>query len=270
MIDIDTIYQKQLAWESWSLQNHWPVPNRAMNFGDGLFETMLTSNGTIRFLEEHISRLTHGMNILKLNHRLIQVEELAELIKTDFPTGKYRIRWNVFRAGKGKYTSCSDAISQSLEVSAFQQAPSLKKRAGISSEVHLYPSLWANCKTLNALPYILASQERVAKNWDEIVLLDNRGFVSEAGASNIFWEVEGRIFTPSLSCSCINGISRRVILNKFVTSNNPVLEGEFKVGSLLKANSIAVSNVTGISSVQQLGDDIYTSDLQVILSKLVD
>lgn len=268
MTDLDTIYQKKQAIDSWTIQNHFSLPNRAMNFGDGLFETMVSKNGSIQFLEHHLSRLMEGMHILKLNFTQIDVEDLVALIKADFPEGDFRLRWNVFRSGSGKYTPASNLISQSIEVLPFQPAPLVKKLAGISKEVKLFPTPWANCKTLNALPYILANQERVDHDWDEIILLDNRGFVSEAGASNIFWLSENIIYTPSLSCSCINGVSRRVIIQRLAEKKITLVEGEFQIGSMIGADSLVVSNATGISSLSQLDGNNYSTDLQSILTKL--
>ena len=44
-----------------------PSNNRAFLYGDGLFETMIAHNGSVKFLDEHINRMSDGLSFLKIN-----------------------------------------------------------------------------------------------------------------------------------------------------------------------------------------------------------
>jgi len=55
---------------------------------------------------------------------------------------------------------------------------------------------------------ILAKAEAVQDGYDESILLDPQGYVSEGSGENIFLLSKGRLKTPSLSCSNLEGITR--------------------------------------------------------------
>jgi len=55
---------------------------------------------------------------------------------------------------------------------------------------------------------ILAKSEAVHDGYDEAILLDPQGYVSEGSGENIFLLSKGRLKTPALSCSNLEGITR--------------------------------------------------------------
>lgn len=54
---------------------------------------------------------------------------------------------------------------------------------------------------------ILANQEAIADGYDEALLLDTDGYVSEGSGENVFIVKKGKIYTPDLA-SCLDGITR--------------------------------------------------------------
>ena len=58
---------------------------------------------------------------------------------------------------------------------------------------------------------ILAHQEAAADGYDEALLLDTEGYVSEGAGENLFIVSKGKIFTPDLA-SCLDGITRDSVL----------------------------------------------------------
>jgi branched-subunit amino acid aminotransferase/4-amino-4-deoxychorismate lyase len=270
MSEIETVFSKTGQETVWIPINSFDVPNRAMNFGDGLFETMVFDKNQIRFLNHHYARLSHGMKVLNLNGAGVDILGLESFLKKNFPEKKLRIRWNVFRSGGGKYTPQSFEISQTIQVSIFTPAPQIKENAFISDTIRLFPTVWSACKTLNSLPYVLANQERTEAKMDEVILLDHRGFLSEAGSSNLFWKKRGEYFTPSLDCSCLNGVARTVILEELIKQEYPIKVGEFLPEELKNADQVWVSNVAGISYLAQIGKEKYATEPDLLLQNLFD
>ncbi|MGO4810581.1 branched-chain amino acid transaminase [Cupriavidus sp. 2MCAB6] len=58
---------------------------------------------------------------------------------------------------------------------------------------------------------ILANQEATSLGYDEALLLDTEGYVSEGSGENVFVVRNGVIYTPDLA-SCLDGITRDAIL----------------------------------------------------------
>ena len=58
---------------------------------------------------------------------------------------------------------------------------------------------------------ILANQEVTAEGYDEALLLDTDGYVSEGAGENVFLIRNGKIYTPDLA-SCLDGITRDAVL----------------------------------------------------------
>ena len=60
----------------------------------------------------------------------------------------------------------------------------------------------------NYLNSVLATQESKRKGYDESILLDRDGYVSEASGENIFLVRNSNIYTPSIASSVLEGITR--------------------------------------------------------------
>jgi len=64
----------------------------------------------------------------------------------------------------------------------------------------------------NYLNSVLATQDAKQRGFDEAILLDQSGNVSEAPGENIFLVKNNKLITPSLNSSALDGITRRSII----------------------------------------------------------
>lgn len=268
MNDFETNFIFNEETHAWSLSDIVSIPNRAMNFGDGLFESMAFLNGKIRFSEKHLDRLKMGFQILGLPFINVEIQSIEKTLKVNFPAKDYRVRWNLYRSGSGAYTPLSNGLIQTLQIRKFSPAPRIKKTAYISKKVNLFPTIWSNAKTLNSLPYVLANMERTDLKMDEVILLDHRGFISEAGSSNIFWMIGDEVFTPSLNSSCIAGVGRGAIIEALKNFGIKITEGLFLPQYLQNATTVWVSNAMGISYLEKIEDVEYSTETLPFLEKV--
>jgi 4-amino-4-deoxychorismate lyase len=171
-----------------------------------------------------------------------------------------RIRWNVYRGGLGKYTPETDLPEENLIIQRFMSVAPIKQRAFISKNIKLYPTPWSQCKTLNALCYVMANRERVHQKMDEVILLDGDGYLSEAGSSNLFWQKGNTLYTPDLMHNAIRGVARSVIIEHAPSIKFNVVVGSFKPEELFQANRLFTTNVTGISYIDTLENKQYETD----------
>lgn len=70
---------------------------------------------------------------------------------------------------------------------------------------------------------ILAHQEAAADGYDEALLLDTEGYISEGPGENVFVVRDGTIYTPDVA-SCLDGITRNSVLTMARDLGIPVVE----------------------------------------------
>jgi branched-chain amino acid aminotransferase len=87
-------------------------------------------------------------------------------------------------------------------------------RAKISSFArhHINVSLAKAKMTGQYTNSVLAKREAKLGGYDEAILLDSNGFVSEGSGENIFVVRKGVLHTPDLSCSILEGITRDTVI----------------------------------------------------------
>lgn len=83
---------------------------------------------------------------------------------------------------------------------------------------------------------ILASQEAKAKGFDEALLTDMNGNIAEGPGANVFFEKEGKLFTPSAG-NILPGITRATVIQICKKLGIEVEEKLFKAEELINADA---------------------------------
>jgi branched-chain amino acid aminotransferase group I len=73
-----------------------------------------------------------------------------------------------------------------------------------------HTEMWAAMTERDA---IYANMEATDDGYDEALLLDSSGFVSEGAGENLFLVKDGVVYTPDLSAGALNGITRNTVLH---------------------------------------------------------
>lgn len=85
---------------------------------------------------------------------------------------------------------------------------------------------------------VLAKREAKLAGYDEAILLDANGYVSEGSGENIFVVRKGVLHTPDLSCSILEGITRDTVLALAREMDVPVIEGRLTRDQLWLADEV--------------------------------
>jgi len=174
--------------------------NRAFEYGDSLFETMIVKDGEPLHWDFHWERLNAGCKAIGYSKSLAShvwgqketLESLQSLLgKANLLGGWAKLKLRVWREEGGKYAPSSSQFHYLALPYPFQPTPPSCLTAGISEKVRLHYSPWSAYKTGSALQYVVAGQEKLDNGWDEVILLSQNGYVAECGASNIFWRRKG-------------------------------------------------------------------------------
>jgi branched-chain amino acid aminotransferase len=84
---------------------------------------------------------------------------------------------------------------------------------------------------------ILASQEAKAKGFDEALLLDMNDNVAEGPGANLFFEKDGKLFTPAKG-NILPGITRSTLIEICAGLNIEVEEKFFSIAELREADAV--------------------------------
>ena len=84
---------------------------------------------------------------------------------------------------------------------------------------------------------LLASHEAKAKGFDEALLLDMNGNVAEAPGANLFYEKDGKLFTPAKG-NILPGITRATVFELCTELGIEVEEKFFTLDELKKADAV--------------------------------
>lgn len=209
-------------------------------YGWGLFETMRSYNGKIIYFNQHLERIKNSCRLLDmvLPYSIASIKEII----------KKAVAKNGFRDVYMRLTLWKTERGTDILVIARQYKPYSSRTynngfcACVSSFRQIENSYLARLKTNNYLLYRLALSEVKEKGFDEALILNQKGYIAEASRSNLFLIKDKEIFTPSLGCGCLDGITRRVILDLAKKNNIKVYEGNFTIEHLLAADGAFLTN----------------------------
>jgi branched-subunit amino acid aminotransferase/4-amino-4-deoxychorismate lyase len=98
-------------------------------------------------------------------------------------------------------------------------------KVGIASVRRTRQNLMESLKSINYLINVTARMEVAKRGMDEALLLNEDGYISEAGGSNIFFVRSGRLVTPALNSGLIPGVTREIVMELSAALGIIVSEG---------------------------------------------
>jgi branched-subunit amino acid aminotransferase/4-amino-4-deoxychorismate lyase len=117
----------------------------------------------------------------------------------------------------------------------------------------------AGIKSVNYLEHALCWEEARARDFDESVVLNERGEVVSATMANLFWVIDGTLHTPSLSTGALAGVTRARVLGLASELSIPHVEGVYELSHLSDADEIFLtSSGLGVAIVTTFDFHRYT------------
>jgi branched-chain amino acid aminotransferase len=191
----------------------------------GVFEGIRaykTPQGTAIFrLPEHVKRLFNGTKIFQMNMPFTP-EEITKGIIDVVNSNKLEacyIRPIIF-IGSQKLGISPKGNSIHTSIAAWEWGAYLGEdglNKGIRVKTSSFTRHFVNSSLVRAkasgyyINSILANQEVTVNGYDEALLLDTEGYVSEGSGENLFMVRNGIVYTPDLA-SCLDGITRDSVI----------------------------------------------------------
>jgi len=213
------------------------IHDRGFLFGDGIFETCKIYNGQIYDFSNHIKRLKLGLNNLKINANIENLENNSKnlITKNNVKNGILKI---FISRGSGSLGYLpTNETKPTIIIQTLKQRP---KPQFINIGISQYKINQQNFgKTLNALTYILSKIEAVENKMFDNLLLNEKNEVAETSSANIFWIKNNQIYTTPLSSGIVAGTKRQKLLE---ISPFKIKEKPAKPDELLNADEIFLTN----------------------------
>jgi branched-chain amino acid aminotransferase len=221
--------------------------------GDAVWEGLRLYQGRIFRLDEHLARLRRSARALAFEAVPCDediTEHIKQTLRANGMTDNVHIRLTLTRGEK--ITSGMDPRlntgGPTLIVLA-EHKPPVYDASGIrliTSSVRrpapdcLDPKIHHN----NLLPSILAKIEANAAGADDAVMLDQRGFVAETNATNLFLVSGGRLGTPA-AVACPEGITRGAVLDLAAGAGLGCDVTDFSLSQFYAADEVFVTGTMG-------------------------
>ena len=222
--------------------------------GDAVWEGLRIYDGRIFQLDAHLDRMMASAKALAFENvpsRDYIRAAIVETLKANGMRDESHIRLTLTR-GKKVTSGMSPTNNQygcTLIVLAEWKAPVYDNEGGIrliTSAIRRNSPEFLDSKIHhnNLLNNILAKIQSNLAGVDDAVMLDDRGFVAETNATNIFLIRGGRVLTPHAT-ACLPGITRRLVIELCRENEIPVEERDLSLTELHTADECFTTGTMG-------------------------
>lgn len=222
--------------------------------GDGVFDTMLVRDGRPIFFGRHMRRLRDGIDRLEIASELSDIEvrdAIAQLVtRSELIDARVRIT-----VTPGPGNSPRERGNSPLTVI------SVSPLSAIPESITLCTVPWrrnensplAGIKSTSWGDNAVILRHAQSHGFDNALLCDSSGRLSECTTSNLFLVMSDEIVTPSLASGCLPGILREVLLE-----GNLAVECDLVPSDLERASEVFVSSsITGVVPVHRIDDQSF-------------
>jgi para-aminobenzoate synthetase / 4-amino-4-deoxychorismate lyase len=199
----------------------------------GLFETIRIEQGQACHIEMHLERITKSASELKIDFDLNKAIRLIQETCSQLDAHLiHRMRLDLSSDG---LLSVKTAVIQHLEPGPVLWASDLLMTDTTMSSAdrllghkvtrrRLYDQAWLAAEKLGAF---------------DALFINEQGFVTEGGRSNVFIKKDGQWLTPPLSSGCLPGVMRSIVLKD---AKHQALEQNITRTDVLNAEEVIFTN----------------------------
>lgn len=236
--------------------------NRSFRYGDGVFETIKVYKESIPFGTLHFERLFLSLRLLKIHFSFEEgylQKMIMELCRKNGCIDLARVRLAVYRTEDDSAGFIIEAVPLGAEANSLNQK-------GLVIDLFPYArksmDAFANLKSANFLPYVLAGLYAKENDLDDSLVLNCDNHICDTSRANIFLVKNKEIFTPALHQGCINGVMRRFFIDELKKQHFQIHQEVVTEGDLLAADEAFLTNaIYGMRWVKSFKQKEYVHEL---------
>jgi len=233
--------------------------------GWGVFSTIRVFDGVLFAYELHYERMKHDAELLHVPFPDDPDYLHSRLLKLIAANGAQNstLRVAVLR-NKGGYWE-GPGMERDFDVVALT-APvhdwRSSVRLGVVPNARHAANPFAGVKVLSWCQNLTWYEQAQRRGFDEVVLLNERGEVSECTSANIFAAFGSEVWTPPLDSGCLPGVTREIVLHHLDVPGIRVVERPMTLADLEAADEVFISSTTRrlLPAVEIEGLRVHTRD----------
>ncbi len=233
------------------------VLDRGFIFGDGVYEVIPVYSRRPFRLAEHLQRLQHSLDGIKLKNPHSEREWtaiLSELIERNAQDGRNQDQYLYLHITRGVAKRDHAFPNPPVPPTVFLLSnplttpPAELLQSGIAC-ITVADNRWLRCdiKAIALLPNVLLRQAAVEAGCAEAILIRDDAFLTEGAASNIFVVKNGKLLAPPKDNLMLPGITYDVILELAAANGIP-----YEVRRVTKAEVLGADELLLTSSTKEV------------------
>lgn len=223
------------------------VFDHGLLYGDGVFEGIRAYNKRIFKLDEHIDRLYNSAKIIMLNIPISKEEFKKAIIETCkankivdgyirpvVTRGTGTLGLSPWLCTKPNYFIIADTI-QLYPKEMYENGLEV---VTVATRRNLTEAVNPMIKSLNYLNNILAKIEGKIAGVEEVIMLNQEGYVAECSGDNIFIVKNNKIYTPPIVVGALPGITQATVNELAEKEGYQVIEKIFSRAEMYIADEV--------------------------------
>ncbi len=215
--------------------------------GWGVFSTILVTGGVLFAFERHWARMRRDAALLRISFPTDSAEVrgwLLELVEAN-RAWEATLRIAVVRNRGGMWEGPGiDRDADLIAYTADLQTWGAGVRLAVQPNARHSACGFAGTKMLSWAFNLAWLEQARERGFDEVVLLNEMGQISECTSANVFLAHGDRIWTPPLSSGCLPGVTRELLLEEVRVQGITVAEKPLRPQELESADEVFITSTT--------------------------
>jgi len=241
------------------------IEDRGFLFGDGVYEVIRAYDGKLFRLDDHIERLFHSADAIKLPH-VYSADEIKSYVQKLLELSSEKdieiyIEWTRGVAPREHAFPPKTKPTFVMMVLKPHSQPPEVYRKGV--KIVSYPEIrwkYPYIKTVNLLPNVLAKQfARENGAFEAIFVHEDSKIVTEGSSSNVLMVKNGRVYCHETNESILFGITLKVVMEICDKLGIDFVGQKFTYDEMIKADEVFLSGTGAeIMPVIRVDDNVIS------------
>ncbi len=226
--------------------------------GWGVFSTLRVAEGALFAWEKHWARMSRDARLLN-----VEMPKDPDAVERDIlrlidanRAPDCTLRLVVVRNAGGLWQGPSSGLpTDTLVLTADLKNWGESIRLSVQPNARYAASEFTSAKILSWAANLRWAERAQEQGFDEVILLNEMGRVSECTSANVFAAFGNRVVTPPIAEGCLPGVTRDVLVHEIHVPEVEVIERPLALEELYEADGVFITSTTrGLLRVREIAD----------------